>query len=151
MASTFFSAFNGSTIQLYKLGADQSVTQWTAIDNLFPFDPTEFDGNAWFAGDTGGAEGRQLYKLGFDASVTKWTAIMTPGGGGLFPAPGIEDLTVFNNALWFDGFTPNQGFQLYKLGNDGSVTKWTAIPGINPNPTLNGLLPNQLTDFNNAL
>ena len=50
MPSTFFSAFNGSSTQLYKLGADQSVTQWTAIDNIAPTDLTEFDGNVWFAG-----------------------------------------------------------------------------------------------------
>jgi len=50
MASTFFSAFNGSTFQLSKLGADQSVTQWTAIGDLSPADLTEFDGNVWFAG-----------------------------------------------------------------------------------------------------
>src|SRR5262249_30155926 len=57
---------------------------------------------------------------------TQWTAI-NPGGGGLaLPF----DLTVFNDALWFGGLAPGQGFQLYKLGNDGSVTKWTAInPG----------------------
>ena len=52
MASTFFSAFNGSTTQLFKLGGDQSVTQWTAIGNLSPVDLTEFDGNVWFRVNT---------------------------------------------------------------------------------------------------
>src|SRR5262249_45584866 len=100
MASAFFQAFNGSTTQLYKLGADQSVMQWTAIDNLSPFDLTEFDGNVWFGGNTA-TQGNQLYKLGFDGSVTKWTAT-NPAGGGLDPI----DLTVFNDALWFNGVTP---------------------------------------------
>src|SRR5262249_28056329 len=69
---------------------------------------------------------------------------INPGGGGLaLPF----DLTVFNDALWFGGLAPGQGFQLYKLGNDGSVTKWTAI---NPGGG-NGLFPSNLTDFNNAI
>jgi len=137
MPSTFFRAFNGSTSQLYKLGADQSVTQWTAIDNLTPVDLTEFNRNVWFGGNTA-TQGNQLYKLGFDGSVTKWTAINT-AGGGLQPI----DLTDFSDALWFNGTTPTQGRQLYKLGNDGSVTQWTAI-GADLNPF-------NLTLFNNAL
>jgi len=37
-------------------------------------------------------------------------------------------MTVFNDALWFNGFDSTTGQnQLYKLGNDGSVTKWTDI------------------------
>src|SRR5262249_57211540 len=50
-----------------------------------------------------------------------------------------------NDALWFGGFAPGQGRQLYKLGNDGSVTKWTALN------TGGGLVPSKLTDFNNAM
>ena len=65
------------------------------------------------------ASGFQLYKLGFDGSVTKWT----DPGFSLSP----QDLTFFNNAVWFGGATPANGAQLYKLGNDGSVTKWTSI------------------------
>jgi len=42
-------------------------------------------------------------------------------------------MTVFNGALWFEGVTPTHGFQLFKLGNDGSVTQWTDI-GTNFNP-----------------
>src|SRR5215813_12377366 len=58
-----------------------------------------------------------------------------------------QDMTVFNNALWFEGFntTTNQ-FQLYKLGFDGSVTKWTANPGVGT-----GLGPTNMTVFNGAL
>src|SRR5262249_43889005 len=141
MASTFFHAFNGSTTELYKLGADQSVTQWTAIA-LNPIDLTEFDGNVWFRG-TSATQGNQLYKLGFDGSVTQWTALNAPPSGiGLDPF----DLTDFNDALWFNGQTPNQSFQLFKLGFDGSVTQWTAT-----NPTEGGLDPINLTDFNNAM
>jgi len=40
-----------------------------------------------------------------------------------------DELTVFNNALWFNGSNAGQT-QLYKLGADGSVTKWTAHPGM---------------------
>src|SRR5262249_55619412 len=153
--SAFFSASNNGW-QLYKLGDDQSVTQWTAdaigaVRPLNPFDLTAFNGSVWFDGDTGGGQGRQLYKLGSDGSVTLWTAIIginpfPPAPNGLFPdpfdAPGLDDLTVFNDALWFAGLTPNQGVQLYKLGNDGSVTKWTAI-----NPP-GGLFPQDITVFN---
>jgi len=35
--------------------------------------------------------------------------------------------TNFQDALWFAAAAPGQGRQLYKLGNDGSVTKWTAL------------------------
>jgi len=86
------------------------------------------------------ASGFQLYKLGFDDSVTKWTSI----GTDLSP----NDMTVFNNALWFNGFdsTITQN-QLYKLGNDGSVTKWTANPGV----LGFGLNPESMTVFNDAL
>src|SRR5262249_49147593 len=38
---------------------------------------------------------------------------------------------VFNDALWFDGGAPS-GFELYKLGADGSVTQWTAGGSLNP-------------------
>jgi len=53
--------------------------------------------------------GTQLYKLGSDESVTKWT----DPGFSLDP----QDLTFFNNAVWFRGetsaaqFPPT--FQLY--------------------------------------
>src|SRR5262249_27020101 len=148
MASAFFTAFNGSSTQLYKLGADQSVTQWTALNTgpghglTGPPDLTEFDGNVWFNGDTSfGTQGRQLFKLGFDGSVTQWTAI-NPGVQGLDPF----DLTDFNDALWCDAGTPTQGFQLLKWGNDGSVTQWTAL-----NTGVIGLAPFNLTDFNNAM
>ena len=48
------------------------------------------------------------------------------------------DLTEFNGNVWFLGATATvaEGFQLYKLGFDGSVTKWTAI-----NPAGGGLNP----------
>jgi len=70
--------------------------------------------------------------------VTQWTAI-----ANLAPF----DLTEFDGNVWFSGNTATQGVQLYKLGFDGSVTKWTAI---NPGG-LNGLFPTNLTDFNNAM
>jgi hypothetical protein len=56
-------------------------------------------------------------------------------------------MTIFNNALWFNGTdsATNQS-QLYKLGSDGSVTKWTANPGAGL-----GLNPLDLTVFNGAL
>src|SRR5262249_32331043 len=167
--AAYFSANNSvlnNNWQLYKLGDDQSVTQWTAINNMgagfgfLPLDPTLFNNAVWYDGNTA-TQGRQLYRLLPDGSFTLWTAL-NPGGGGLFPDPlnllppllnAFDDLTVFNNALWFDGQTPNQGNQLYKLGNDGSVTKWTAInpngapaPGVGP-----GLDPGQFTEFNGSL
>jgi ELWxxDGT repeat protein len=143
--------FSGETSsdgnQLYKLGADGSVTLWTDIhvgktglfgNNSNP-DMTVFNNALWFNGnDAPGGDGEQLYKLGADNSVTKWTSLNS-GGGGLDP----QNLIVFNNALWFDGLTPANGFQLFKLGNDGSVTKWTSI-GTNLNP-VNDVI------FNNAL
>src|SRR5262249_9394836 len=49
------------------------------------------------------ASGGQLYKLGFDESVTKWT----DPGFNLAP----NDLTFFNNAVWFSGETPANGLQ----------------------------------------
>src|SRR5262249_8378075 len=159
--AAYFSAnnsVNNNNWQLYKLGDDQSVTQWTAINNMgagfgfLPLDPTLFNNAVWYAGNTA-TQGRQLYRLLPDGSFTLWTAL-NPGGGGLFPnpipnpnpLPVDTDLTVFNNALWFDGQTPNQGNQLYKLGNDGSVTKWTAINPVGP-----GLDPGQFTEFNGSL
>src|SRR5262249_39845438 len=36
---------------------------------------------------------------------------------------------VFNDAVWFNGNAADGTRQLFKLGNDGSVTLWTAIPG----------------------
>ena len=56
--------------------------------------------------------------------MTQWTAIPDPFG----PAPGGSGIfTNFQDALWFADGAPGQGRQLYKLGNDGSVTKWTAL------------------------
>ena len=72
--------------------------------------------------------------------MTKWTAINPPGG--LFP----QDITVFNGNAWFNGNTVGQGVQLYKLGNDGSVTQWTAI-----NPGGGGLQRGPSSEFNGAL
>src|SRR5260221_1536147 len=91
--------------QLYKLGSDESVTQWTANpgdagqanQGLDPFDLTAFNGAVWFNGETT-SQHEQLFKLGADGSVTQWTAV----GPSLFEFQS-GDLTVFNNALWFDG------------------------------------------------
>jgi ELWxxDGT repeat protein len=136
----WFTGFNSKS-QLYQLGSDGSVTQWTANPGsgigLDPTDKTVFNGALWFAGKTP-IIGTQLFKLGSDGSVTQWTAI----GTNLNPS----DLTVFNNAAWFNGFDIITGqFQLYKLGNDGGVTKWTA------NPVAGGLNPQNMTEFNGAL
>jgi len=134
------------------LGDNQSVTLWTANPSFtvgfLSLDLTEFNGNVWFLGATATvAEGFQLYKLGFDGSVTKWTSInINPVGGGLLSGAGNPDLTTFNNALWFNGNTGTQGNQLFKLGFDGSVTKWTAI-----NPAGGGLNPQNMFEFANAL
>ena len=122
------------------------MTKWTAINpgggGLIPFFLTDFNGNAWFSGDTTG-QGRQLYKLGFDGSVTQWTANIND----LNPsALGNGSFTDFNDALWFNGAAPGQGAQLYKLGFDGSVTKWTAL-----NTGGAGLNPTNLFEFDNAL
>src|SRR5262249_61900137 len=101
MASAFFTAIPmAGGRQLFKLGGDQSVTQWTAIANLAPFDLTEFDGNVWFSGKTA-TQGVQLYKLGFDSSVTKWTAINQGGLNGLYPT----NLTDIINAQCSRGAT----------------------------------------------
>ena len=52
-------------------------------------------------------------------------------------------------AAWFNAIStknPNQR-QLYKLGGDGSVTTWTANPGL----LGLGLDPTDLTSFNGAV
>jgi hypothetical protein len=140
--------------QLYKLGSDGSVTQWTALPGfpvppndtfgLNPLDLTFFNDAVWFNGQTP-ANGSQLFKLGNDGSVTKWTALASDPGD---ENPGLNplDLTFFNNALWFNGDTPTTGEQLFKLGSDGSVTKWTANLGGGF-----GLSARELTVFNDAL
>src|SRR5262249_38519438 len=102
--------FSGSTAtqgnQLFKLGFDGSVTQWTAVNNLNPHAPfdnegfTTFHDALWFTGNAPG-QGEQLYKLGNDGSVAKWTGFTT-GGGGWNPA----ELFVFDDALWFSGQMP---------------------------------------------
>src|SRR5215813_11852445 len=82
--------------QLFKLGADGSVTQWTAVPGGFnpelvsqvAGDPDStpssiFDNAAWLQG-TSTATGTELYKLGADGSVTLWKDI-NPGPGGSFP------------------------------------------------------------------
>src|SRR5262249_39603798 len=128
--NAWFSGFTATQgFQLYKLGFDGSVTQWTAINNLNPtagvaaVSFTDFNDAMWFNGTAPG-QGAQLYKLGSDGSVTKWTALNT-GGGGLNPQGMFE----FAGALWFNGNTGAGGQQLFKLGADGSVTQWTAVPG----------------------
>jgi hypothetical protein len=52
-------------------------------------------------------------------------------------------MTVFNGALWFEGITPANARQLFKLGNDGSVTLWTNIG--------TDFEPAGMTEFNSAL
>src|SRR5262249_7384215 len=110
-------------VQLFKLGADGSVTKWTNIGiALFPQDLTVFNNALWFNGTDTTTGKNQLYKVGADGSVTRWTS--NPGtGSGLQPL----NMTVFNGALWFEGSTPAHGQQLFKLGADGSVTQWTDI------------------------
>jgi len=147
--------FDGNTVgqgnQLYKLGFDGSVTQWTAINTggggLARGPSSEFNGALWFGGDTAG-QLRQLYKLGFDGSVTKWTAINT-GGAGDPTRPGLDplDINAFDGNGWFNGNAGAIGAQLYKLGFDGSVTQWTAIPDLNPRPGGSGIF----TNFQDAL
>src|SRR5262249_10364732 len=120
----WFSAFDGASTQLYKLGADDSVTKWTNINagsgGLDPFHMTQFAGAPWFEGPSP-TKCRALYQPGVDGNINLCSEIV--------PAPVASfqhDLTVFNNALWFDAFD-GANSQLYKLGADGSVTKWTDI------------------------
>src|SRR5262249_37126269 len=126
--------------QLYKLGNDGSVTQWTANPGfgvgLEPAFLTVFNGALWFTGGTP-AHGGPLFKFGSDGSVTQWTDIFG-GGQGVDPIPvsvAAEDpdstpLSVFDNALWFSANNPTLGNELYKLGADGSFTFWKDInPG----------------------
>src|SRR5262249_44109232 len=54
----------------------------------------------------------------------QWTAVNNLNPHAPFDNEGF---TTFHDALWFTGNAPGQGEQLYKLGNDGSVTKWTAL------------------------
>ena len=159
----FGGAAPGQGNQLYKLGFDGSLTQWTAINpngmnprgNGFdPLDLTEFAGALWIDGIASDALGPQLYKLGNDQSVTQWTAIpdFIPRAGN------TSQFTVFQNAMWFTANAPSQGGQLYKLGSDGSLTQWTSInpgggglsdPGSMPPPGgANGVI---LEPFANAL
>jgi hypothetical protein len=160
MASAWFSANSGTGgTQLYKLGSDESVTQWTAFagtpvppstdQGLNPLDLTFFNNAVWFNGQTP-LSGQQLFKLGNDGSVTKWTeigtAINSPAAIGVEP----QDLTVFNGALWFNGQAPFSGQQLYKLGADGSVTKWTDISFV-VDGHFAALEPQEMTVFNGAL
>jgi hypothetical protein len=116
--------------QLYKLGADGSVTKWTANPGagagLSPIDLTVFNGALWFTGETP-ANGNQLYKLGADGSVTLWTKV----GANLDPIPvsaasdnPATPLSAANNALWFQGFASPGNSELFKLGSDGSFTLW---------------------------
>src|SRR5262249_27077373 len=84
--------------QLFKLGADGSVTQWTNIGTdlnpvpvsaaVFPPDPDStplsvFDNALWFRANNP-TLGTELYKLGADGSFTFWKDI-NPGPGGSFP------------------------------------------------------------------
>ena len=77
--------------------------------------------------------------------MTQWTEITNfdPEGAN------ANGVAVFNNALWFEARSPDSvdgGLQLYKLGFDGSVTKWTAI-----NTSGGGLEPLNMFVFANAL
>src|SRR5262249_1190850 len=85
-----------SGAQLFKLGADGSVTQWTAVsggfnpllvsqaaDDLDSTPSSIFENAAWLQGNST-ATGTELYKLGADGSVTLWKDI-NPGPGNSFP------------------------------------------------------------------
>jgi len=69
MAAWFNASNNAGVNQLYKLGNDESVTQWTAnpgfANGLNPQDLTAFNNAVWFGGETP-ANGTQLFKLGND-------------------------------------------------------------------------------------
>jgi ELWxxDGT repeat protein len=81
--------------------------------------------------------------------VTKWTA--NPGTGfGVDP----RFLTVFNDAMWFNGSTSINS-QLFKLDKGGALTQWTAVPGgLSPAPVSTAAGDpdsTPLSVFNNAL
>ena len=67
--------------------------------------------------------------------MTQWTNIGTTGLNPVPVSTAASDpdstpLSVFDNALWFQGHNPASGVELYKLGADGSVTFWKDInPG----------------------
>ena len=71
-------SLGGAGTQLYQLGTDESVKEWTASigsgSGLDPFDLTFFNNALWFSGQSHFISGKQLYKLGSDGSVTQWTA-----------------------------------------------------------------------------
>jgi ELWxxDGT repeat protein len=76
--------------ELWKLGADGSVTQWTDINpgaaSASPRDFFEFENALWFRAD--GDDGNELYKLSADGSVTQWSDIF-PGPGSGNPSDGV--------------------------------------------------------------
>src|SRR5262249_54141491 len=105
MSVVYFRANNGTSgSELYKLGADGSVTFWKDINpgaaGSGPGFFTEFNNALWFNATTV-ANGSELWKLGADGSVTFWADINS-GATGSDPA----GFKAFNNALYFAATGP---------------------------------------------
>src|SRR5262249_32073393 len=136
----YFAATPASGVgrEIYKLGADGSVTKWADIHPLsggaVRYGFTEFKNALYF--QAVGPTGDELYKLGADGSVTLWKDI-NPGPGDSLPfGADIQPSSAqFNDALWFAATSrvtaSGADRELWKLGADGSVTFWADI---NPGP-----------------
>jgi ELWxxDGT repeat protein len=101
-----------------------------------PHDPVSFNGKLYFT--AGGSAGEVL-----------WQTDGTPAGTtAIAGAPGGRYLRVFNGAIYYAGYQPNHGYQLFK--SDGTAAGTVRITDF-ATQSFFGLDPSEITVFNNAL
>jgi ELWxxDGT repeat protein len=121
------------------------VTNFNSESGFGPQGLTVFDNALYFSAEDK-VHGRELWK--YDGTAASLVADIQLGSGSFYPLDGSsypEDLTVFNNALYFSANDGVHGRELWKY--DGTITSLVA----DINPDSSDSVPLNLTVFGNAL
>ena len=133
--STYFAADLSGVTTLFKLDATGTITAIYNGGGTGAFDDNLVSGFEVFNGDLyfdayDSTGGDSLFQLTANGTLTTINLGNGPGATTLAGADG--GFQVVNNSLYFSAYTPN-GYELVRLGADGTVQEFDIAPGAGNN------------------
>jgi trimeric autotransporter adhesin len=138
-----FSGYDGGGgfqgVELFRSdGTSAGTTVLAGVEGLGPF--TVIGNTTYFEGEDASSPTFELFKTD---GTPAGTGPIDPGGGPWYPT----DLTDVNGTLFFNGYDPAHGAELWKT--DGAVAGTVLVKDVNPGG--DGSNPGNLTDVNGTL